>query len=114
MKGDYSQPGLMSGHCSEQIDLPSAYLVYAVGSRLRRQVQRSPGGGPLSYRLISAPFLRDLAEIMVLIGLKGSVNKFFRGIRLACVADNRADLDNNAGSGSSNVLMMEADSASEL
>jgi hypothetical protein len=31
---------------------------------------------PFSYRLISARFLRDLAEIMVLINLKGLVNKF--------------------------------------
>jgi hypothetical protein len=32
MKGDYSQPGLMPGRYLEQIDLPSAYLVYAVVS----------------------------------------------------------------------------------
>jgi hypothetical protein len=35
MKGDYSQPGLMPGRYLEQIDLPSAYLVYAVERRLR-------------------------------------------------------------------------------
>ena len=29
MKGDYSQPGLMSGSYFEQIDLLSAYLVCA-------------------------------------------------------------------------------------
>jgi hypothetical protein len=71
MKGDYSEPGLMPGHCSEQIDLPSAYLVYAVGSLLRRQGQRWPGGGaPFSYGLISARILHDLVEIMVLVSLK--------------------------------------------
>ena len=32
MKGDYSQPGLMPGRYLEEIDLPSAYLVYAVVS----------------------------------------------------------------------------------
>src|SRR5260221_13856739 len=84
MKGDYSQPGLMLGYCSEQIDVPSAYLVYAVGSRLRRQVQRSAGRrAPFSYRLISAPILDDLAEIMVFIALNGSVNRNF--IRLDSV-----------------------------
>ena len=31
MKGDYSQPGFVRGRYLEQIDLPSAYLVYAVG-----------------------------------------------------------------------------------
>jgi hypothetical protein len=49
MKGDYSQPGLRPGHCLEQIDMPSAYLIYPVGSRLRRQIQRSPGGATISY-----------------------------------------------------------------
>jgi hypothetical protein len=44
MKRDYSQPGLMPGRYLEQIDLPSAYLVYAVGSRLRQKRQLSPGG----------------------------------------------------------------------
>jgi len=52
---------------------------WEVVSGARYNVRRK--AGPLSYRLISAPFLRDLAEIMVLIGLKGSVNgsvnKFF-------------------------------------
>jgi len=42
MKGDYSQPGLMPGRYLEQIDLPSAYLVYAVGRRLRRKQQLTP------------------------------------------------------------------------
>ncbi len=37
MKGDYSQ--LMPGRYLEQIDLPSAYLVYAVRRRLRRKLQ---------------------------------------------------------------------------
>jgi hypothetical protein len=31
LKGDYSQPGLMPGRYLEQIDLPSAYLVYRLG-----------------------------------------------------------------------------------
>jgi hypothetical protein len=74
MKGDYSQPRLMPAYCSEENDLPSAYLVYAVGS-VSGQAQRSPGGGPLSYGLISAAFSRDLAEIMVLIDINGPVNK---------------------------------------
>jgi hypothetical protein len=76
MKGDYPQPGLTPGRSSEQMDLPSAYLVCAVGRRLRRQEQRLPGGGPLAFRLISAPLLRDLAETMVFINLKELVNKF--------------------------------------
>jgi hypothetical protein len=43
MKGDYSQPGLMPGrYYLEQIDLPSAYLVYAVRRRLRRKLQLTP------------------------------------------------------------------------
>ena len=67
MKGDYSQPGLMPGHYLEQIDLPSAYLVYAEVVSGRR-LQLSPGGRAVSYRLVSsARFLRDLAEITVLI-----------------------------------------------
>jgi hypothetical protein len=69
MKGDYSQPGLLPGQCLEQIDLPSAYLVYAVGRRLRRQVQHLPGSGPIRTGLLSTRFLHDLAEIMVLIEL---------------------------------------------
>jgi hypothetical protein len=67
MKGDYSQPGLMPGPYLEQIDLPSAYLVYAEvvsGGRL----QLFARGRTVSYRLISsARFLHDLAEITVLI-----------------------------------------------
>jgi hypothetical protein len=43
MKGDYSQPGLMPGrYYLEQIDLPSAYLVYAIRRRLRRKLQLTP------------------------------------------------------------------------
>jgi hypothetical protein len=42
MKGDYSQPGLMLGRYLEQIELPSAYLVYAVERRLRGQAQLTP------------------------------------------------------------------------
>jgi hypothetical protein len=47
---------------------------YAVGSRLRPGTTFT-GRRPLSYRLISAAFLRDLAEIMVLIDLNGLANK---------------------------------------
>jgi len=47
LKGDYSQPGLMPGRYLEQIDVPSAYLVYAVGNRLRRKLQLSPGSAPI-------------------------------------------------------------------
>jgi hypothetical protein len=66
MKRDYSQPGLMSGRYLEQIDLPSAYLVYAeVVSGRKVQLRQ---GRTVSYRLTSsAPFLHDLAEITVLI-----------------------------------------------
>jgi hypothetical protein len=49
MKGDYSQPGLMPGRYLEQIELPSAYLVYAVERRLRGQAQVTPGG--TSFRI---------------------------------------------------------------
>jgi len=35
MKGDYSRPGVMPSRYLKEIDLPSAYLVYAVGRRLR-------------------------------------------------------------------------------
>jgi hypothetical protein len=66
MKGDYSQPGLMSGSYFEQIDLLSAYLVYAEvvsGGRYN-----FASGRTVSYRLISsARFLHDLAEITVII-----------------------------------------------
>jgi hypothetical protein len=78
MKGGYSQPSLTPGHCSEQIDLRSAYLVDALGSRLRRHGTTFAGEAePLSYHLISALFVHDLAEIMVLIDLKeGLASKF--------------------------------------
>src|SRR6202035_5155004 len=39
MKGDYSQPGLMPCRYLEEIELPSAYLVYAVERRLRGRAQ---------------------------------------------------------------------------
>jgi hypothetical protein len=67
MKGDYSQPGLMPGRYLA-IDLPSAYLVYAVGSRLRRKLQLLPGGASFRTDLPkSAALLPDLAEFAVLI-----------------------------------------------
>jgi hypothetical protein len=70
MKGDYSQLGLMPGYCSEQIDMPSACLCGG---------KSSPAAGttfagkrnPFRTGLLSAQFLRDLAEIMVLIDFKG-------------------------------------------
>jgi hypothetical protein len=66
-------------------------LIYAVGSRLRRQGQRSTGGrGPLIYRLISARFLRDLAEIMLLIDFRGASQNFLE------VSDQPASLTNPA------------------
>ncbi len=52
MKGDYSQ--LMPGRYLEQIDLPSAYLVYAVRRRLRRKLQLTLAA-------------EDLAEITVTV-----------------------------------------------
>jgi hypothetical protein len=55
--------GLDARPLLDQIDLPSAYFVYAIGSRLRRQVQRSPGMSTLSSAIQSARFLLDLAEI---------------------------------------------------
>ena len=42
MKGDYSQPGLMPGRYLKKIELPSAYLVYAVERRLRGRAQLTP------------------------------------------------------------------------
>jgi hypothetical protein len=58
----------MPDNLSERIDLPSAYLVYAVGNRLRRKLQLSPGSASFRTDLYkSAAFVLDLAEITVLI-----------------------------------------------
>jgi hypothetical protein len=59
----------------EQIDLPSAYLIYAVGNRLWRKLQLSPGGASFRTDLYkSAAFLLDFAEITVLIKEKLNVS----------------------------------------
>jgi hypothetical protein len=62
MKGDYSRLGLM------QIDLPSAYLVYAGGRRLRRKLQLTPGGASLRITDSPSDAAREyLAEITILL-----------------------------------------------
>jgi len=76
MKGDYSQPGLMPGHCSEQIDLPSAYLFYAFGSRPTAGTTFAGRRTPFRTAFISTRILRDLAEIMAVMSLKGPINHF--------------------------------------
>jgi hypothetical protein len=74
MKGDYSQPGLMPGRYLEQIDLPSACLVYAVGSRLRRKIQLSPGGE--SFRIL-CPIGHSLARFNKKLRLLSKIPRFW-------------------------------------
>jgi hypothetical protein len=60
------------GRYLEQIDLPSAYLVYAVGRRLRRKFEFSPGGASFRTGLLqSAALLRDLAKLRLLLKATG-------------------------------------------
>jgi hypothetical protein len=47
---------------------------------------------PFRTGLLSAPFVRDLAEIMAVINLERSVNQFFRDIRLASVAHKSCEI----------------------
>jgi hypothetical protein len=66
MKGDYSQ--LMPGRYLKQIELPSAYLVYAVGRRLRRRQQLTPGGASFRIPLFQSDAAWEyLAKLQLLL-----------------------------------------------
>jgi hypothetical protein len=80
MKGDYSQPGLMPGRYLEQIDLPSAYLVYAVGRRLRRRQQLTPAAHRFASLIPIGRSLGIFSKITVSRTILDSRGNSFRSI----------------------------------
>ena len=95
MKGDYSQPGLMPGYCSEQIDLPSACLCGGKSSPAAGTTFRRKAGPPFVPPYIG-PILARFSRNYGSYWLKGVSQWVSQQIFLE-VSDQPASLTNRAG-----------------